>query len=445
MNPPPTGLEGEQISERPEIEATSPEKNGPRALLRTLGPGLVTGASDDDPSGIATYSQVGAQFGYGMLWTMLFTYPLMAAIQEISGRLGRVTGRGLAGTIRHYYPRALLYPVVALLVIANVLNLGADIAAMGSAVKLVVGGPALLYALCFAVVSLGLQIWIPYEQYSRVLKWMTLSLFAYVATVFVVRVPWLQALRHTLLPTISWNSAYLTGLLAVLGTTISPYLFFWQASCEVEEMKATHHDRPLRQAPAKAGGQLRRIHLDTFVGMAFSNIVAFFIILTVATTLHASGKTEIQSAADAAEALRPLAGNSAFLLFTLGLVGAGMLAVPVLAGSAAYAVSEMMHWRTGLDLKVSEGKRFYGVLAAATIVGLALNLIGIDPIRALFWTAVINGVVAGPLMIVMMHMASNPRVMGSLLIPPWLRRTGWVATLVMLTAAVGLFVTWGSG
>jgi NRAMP (natural resistance-associated macrophage protein)-like metal ion transporter len=419
--------------------------NGPRSILRALGPGLITGASDDDPSGIATYSQVGAQFGYGMLWTMLFTYPLMAAIQEVSGRLGRVTGRGIAGTLRHHYSRALLYPVVALLVIANVLNLGADIAAMGSAIKLMIGGPALLYSLLFAILSLFLQIWIPYERYSRVLKWMTLSLFAYVATVFVVRVPWLQALRGTFLPAISWNAAYLTGLLAVLGTTISPYLFFWQASSEVEEMKATHRDRPLRRAPSKAGAQLRRIHLDTFVGMAFSNIVAFFIILTVATTLHAHGKTEIQTAADAAEALRPLAGNFAFLLFTLGIVGTGMLAIPVLAGSAAYAVSEMMHWRTGLDLKLGEARRFYGVLAAATLVGLALNLIGIDPIRALFWSAVINGIVAGPVMIVMMHMASNPRVMGKLPIPPWLRRTGWIATLVMLAAALGLFVTWGSG
>ncbi len=420
-------------------------EDGPRSPLHLLGPGLVTGASDDDPSGIATYSQVGAQFGYGMLWTMLFTYPLMAAIQEISGRLGRVTGRGIAGTLRHHYPRALLYPVVALLVIANILNLGADIAAMGAAVKLVIGGPALVYSLLFAVVSLALQIRIPYERYSRVLKWMTLSLFAYVATVFVVHVPWGRALRGTFLPVISWNAAYLTGLLAVLGTTISPYLFFWQASTEVEDMKATHHDRPLRLAPTAAGGQLRRIHLDTFVGMAFSNLVAFFIILTVATTLHANGKTDIQTAADAAEALRPLAGSFAFLLFTLGIVGTGLLAIPVLAGSAAYAVSEMMHWRTGLDLKLGEAERFYGVLAAATLIGLSLNLIGIDPIRALFWSAVINGIVAGPVMIVMMHMASNPRVMGELPVPPWLRRTGWIATVVMLAAAAGLFVTWGAG
>jgi NRAMP (natural resistance-associated macrophage protein)-like metal ion transporter len=427
-----------------ETPPAADEKRGPRSILRSLGPGLVTGASDDDPSGIATYSQVGAQFGYGMLWTMLFTYPLMAAIQEISGRLGRVTGRGIAGILRHHYPRALLYPVVALLVVANVLNLGADIAAMGSAIKLVIGGPALFYSLFFALISLGLQVWIPYHRYSRVLKWMTLSLFAYVATVFVVHVPWLQALRGTLLPTISWNAAYLTGLLAVFGTTISPYLFFWQASTEVEEMKANHHDRPLRLAPLEAGGQLRRIHFDTFVGMAFSNLVAFFIILTVATTLHAHGKTEIQTAADAAEALRPLAGNFAFVLFTLGIVGTGLLAIPVLAGSAAYAVSEMMHWRSGLELKLGEAKRFYGVVAAATLVGLALNLLGIDPIRALFWSAVINGLVAGPVMIVMMNMASNPRVMGKLPIPPWLRRTGWVATLVMLIAAVGLFATWVS-
>ena len=414
-----------------------------RSLLRVLGPGLITGASDDDPSGIATYSQVGAQFGFAMLWTALFTYPLMAAIQEISGRLGRVTGRGIAGTLRRQYPRALLYPVVALLVIANTLNLGADIAAMGSAIQLVIGGPAFAYSLLLALLSLGLQIWIPYDRYSRVLKWMTLSLFAYVATVFVVHVPWLKALQNTVLPQFSWSSAYVTGLLAVLGTTISPYLFFWQASTEVEEMRATHHDRPLRMDPAHAGGQLERIHVDTFVGMAFSNVVAFFIILTVASTLHAAGKMEIQTAADAAEALRPLAGNFAFLLFTLGIVGTGMLAVPVLAGSAAYAVSEMMHWRTGLDLKLGEARRFYSVLAAATLIGLVLNLIGIDPIRALFWTAVINGIVAGPVMIVMMHMASNPHVMGRLTIPRWLRWTGWLATVAMLAAAAGMFVTSG--
>ncbi len=444
MDAPQTEAPRDSAGVSPEL-ATSKEHRV-RTFLRMLGPGLVTGASDDDPSGIATYSQVGAQFGFGMLWTALFTYPLMAAIQEISARLGRVTGRGIAGTLRRHYSRGLLYPVVAMLVIANVLNLGADIAAMGSAVTLVMGGPALLYSLLFALVSLGLQIWIPYERYSRVLKWMTLSLFAYVATVFAVRVPWLQALRDTLLPSISWNAAYLTGLLAVLGTTISPYLFFWQASSEVEEMRATHHDRPLRMAPTEAGGQLHRIHVDTFVGMAFSNIVAFFIILTVATTLHAHGKTDIQTAADAAEALRPLAGNFAFLLFTLGIVGTGMLAVPVLAGSAAYAVSEMMHWRTGLDLKLGKARRFYGVLAAATFVGLALNPLSvIDPIRALFWSAVINGVVAGPVMIVMMHMASNPRVMGGLPIPSWRGHTRGLATRVKLAAAVGLFLSWGSG
>ena len=429
----------------PDPAARPPTATRSASILGKLGPGLVTGASDDDPSGIATYSQVGAQFGYGMLWTMLFSYPLMAAIQEISGRLGRVSGRGVAGNLRRYYPRALLYPVVALLVIANILNLGADIAAMGSAVKLIAGGPALVYSLLLALISLGLQIWIPYARYSQVLKWMTLSLFAYVATAFVVRVPWARALQGTFVPSLSWNAAYLTGLLAVLGTTISPYLFFWQASAEVEEMKATHHDRPLRLAPNEAASQLNRIHVDTFVGMAFSNLVAFFIILTVAATLHANGTTEIQTASDAAEALRPLAGNFAFLLFTFGIVGTGMLAVPVLAGSAAYAVSEMMHWKTGLDRKLGKARRFYGVLAAATVVGLALNLIGIDPIKALFWSAVINGIVASPVMVVMLHMASNPRVMGGLPVPPWLRRTGWVAAIVMLACAAGLFATWGLG
>ena len=408
-----------------------------------LGPGLITGASDDDPSGIETYSQVGAQFGYTMLWTMLFSYPLMGGIQEISARIGRVTGRGIAGNMRRYYPRGLSYIIAGLLVIANVVNLGADLSAMGAALKLLIGGPAHLYAVLFAFASVLLQIFVPYQKYVNFLKWLTLVLFAYVATVFVVHVPWVQALRSTFIPTIEVKAEYFAALIAVLGTTISPYLFFWQASEEVEEIERVPEEKPLKEAPRQAPKQLWRIKADTYIGMGISNLIAFFIILTAAVTLHAHGKTNIQSAAQAAEALRPLAGNLAFALFALGIVGTGLLAVPVLAGSAAYAVSGVFGWPASLEHKALEAKRFYGVLAAATLIGMGLNFTPIDPISALFWAAVINGVLAGPVMVVIMLMATNSAVMGQFTISRRLRITGWLATTVMLLAAVGLFVTWG--
>jgi NRAMP (natural resistance-associated macrophage protein)-like metal ion transporter len=415
----------------------------PKHLLAALGPGLVTGASDDDPSGIATYSQVGAQFGYELLWSMLFSFPLMVGIQEISARIGRVTGHGIAGAMRRHAPAWVLYPVVALMVTANVINLGADIGAMGAVMKLLVGGPALLYAALFALTSLALQVFIPYHRYVAVLKWLTVVLFAYVATVFIVRVPWGEALRHTFVPAITLSPTYLTGLIAVLGTTISPYLFFWQASEEAEETQDNPHEAALINAPEQAPVQLKRITLDTTVGMAFSNAVAFFIILTAAVTLHAQGKTDIQTAAQAAEALRPVAGQFAFLLFALGIIGTGLLAIPVLAGSAAYAVGEMLQWPTGLERKPLEARGFYGILTVATLLGLGLNVTPIDPVQALFWSAVINGVVAGPVMIVVMLLASNRRVMGRFTISVWLKLVGWAATAVMITAAIGLFATWG--
>ena len=420
-------------------EIVVPRKN----FLSSLGPGLVTGASDDDPSGIATYSQVGAQFGYGLLWSMLFSYPLMAGIQEISARVGRVTGHGLAGAMSRCYSPWLTFPIVGLMVVANVINLGADIGAMGAAAKLLVGGSAHVYAVLFALVSLALQVFVPYSRYVKVLKWLTVALFAYVATVFVVRVPWGEALRHTLLPSVSFTPAYLTGLVAVLGTTISPYLFFWQASAEAEEEQGNPKESALIDAPEQAPYQLRRIKIDTYLGMAFSNAVAFFIILTAAVTLHANGKTDIQTAAQAAEALRPVAGQFAFLLFALGIVGTGLLAVPVLAGSAAYAVGEMLRWPTGLERKPLEARGFYAVIAMATLIGLGLNFTSIDPIKALFWTAVINGVVAVPVMMTVMLMSSNKQVMGEFVISSHLRALGWLATMVMLAAAVGLFATWG--
>jgi NRAMP (natural resistance-associated macrophage protein)-like metal ion transporter len=412
-------------------------------FLQKLGPGLITGASDDDPSGIGTYSQVGAQFGYSMLWTMLFSYPLMSGIQEISARIGRVTGRGIAGNMRKYYPRWLTYIIAGLLVIANVINLGADLSAMGSALQLLVGGSSLLYAVMFAVISLLLQIFVPYRKYVNLLKWLTLVLFTYVATVFVVRVPWGEALHSTFIPSIKFKADYFAGLIAVLGTTISPYLFFWQASQEVEEIAGAPTEQALNESPSQAPGQIQRIKADTYIGMGISNLIAFFIILTSAVTLHAHGKTDIQSAAQAAEALRPVAGDFAFALFTIGIVGTGLLAVPVLAGSAAYAVSGVFGWSASLERRALQAKRFYGVLAAATLVGLGLNFTSIDPIKALFWAAVINGVLAGPVMVVIMLMATNPAIMQQFTLSRRLRITGWLATAVMLIAAGGLFVTWG--
>ena len=412
-------------------------------IFRILGPGLVTGAADDDPSGIATYSQVGAKFGFSMLWTMLFIYPFMAGIQEISARLGRVTGRGIAGNMRCFYSRWLLYGIVALLLFANVINIGADIGAMGAAANLLVGGPAILYCVLFTTISLLLQIFVPYKTYSAVLKWLTLSLFAYVGTVFVVPIHWAEALRGTLIPNLSFKREYMAALIAVLGTTISPYLFFWQSGEEVEEMKSAPKEKPLKTTPQQAPAQLQRIKIDTYIGMAFSNLIAYFIILTVAVTLHANGKTDIDTAAQAAQALRPIVGPFASLLFSLGVVGTGLLAVPVLGGSAAYAVGEALRWRVGLERKAHEAKAYYAVLALATLIGLGLNFARIDPIRALVWSAMINGITAAPVMCFMMLLASSRKVMGKLTLPGYLKALGWATVAIMALAAVGMFATAG--
>lgn len=420
-------------------KARSSKKN----LLRLLGPGLITGASDNDPSGIATYSQAGTQFGFGMLWTMLFSYPLMSGIQDISARIGRVTGHGIAGNLRRYYPNWLTYIIVGLMVIANVINLGADIGAMGESLDLLLGGSPLMYAALLALTSLVLQITIPYTKYASVLKWLTVALFAYVLTVFIIHVPWGQAIRGTIIPSISLKPDFLTTIIAILGTTISPYLFFWQASQEVEEVINNPGEEPLKRAPEQASQQLDRIRLDTYVGMGFSNVVAFFIILTAAVTLHAQGKTDIQTAAQAAEALRPVAGQFAFWLFAGGIIGTGLLAIPVLAGSAAYAVGEALKWPTGLERKPLEAKGFYAILAVATLIGLAINFTPINPMKALFWSAVFNGVVAPPVMVMMMLMATNRKVMKQFTISRRLRIMGWLATAVMSLATIGLFVTWG--
>ena len=433
LNPPPSS--GALYHEVP-----APPRRG---FLKSLGPGLVTGASDDDPSGIATYSQAGAQFGYRMLWTMVLIYPLMVGIQEISALIGRVTGEGIAGNMRRYYSKWTMYPVVLLLLIANTINLAADINAMGASVKLLLGGPAQVYAAGLALISVVLQVRLSYARYSGILKWLTLSLFAYVATVFAVHLDWWQVLRGSVIPTFSSDGKYLVMLIALLGTTISPYLFFWQSSAEVEEVNNHEEEQPLKVAPQQAPAETQRIARDTYFGMAVSNLISFFIMVTVAATLHAHGVTEIDTAAQAAEALRPVAGPLAFFLFAIGIVGTGMLALPVLAGSAAYAVGEAMQWPTGLERKAREAKGFYGVIAAATLVAVVINFTPLDPIKALFWTAVINGVIAVPLMVVMMFMATNPQVMGSFTLSRSLRILGWLATAMMLAASIGLLFSGG--
>jgi Mn2+/Fe2+ NRAMP family transporter len=408
-----------------------------------LSAGLITGAADDDPSGIATYSQVGAAFGYGMLWCVFVTMPLMIAIQAISAGIGRVTGHGLMDGMRKHYSHTLVYVLMISTLIANVINLAADIGAMGAALKLLIGGPALLYAAGFAMLSLVLQIFIPFTRYSPILKLLTLSLFAYVATVLVIDVPWSDVLRSIVVPQVSWNAKYAVGLVALLGTTISPYLFFWQAAQEVEEIGSNKRRRALRRAPLQAPSALRRIGIDTTVGMIFSNLISFFIILTAAVVLHAHGKTDIQSSAEAAEALRPLAGHLAFALFAAGIIGTGLLAVPVLAGATAYAASGAFGRRSGLENKPRKAKFFYGVLIFASLAGIALNLTPLDPIKALYWSAVVNGVTAVPLMIVMMLMGSSRKVMGKFTMPWPLKVFGWMATVAMAAAAVVMFATWG--
>lgn len=419
-----------------------------RALLpqtslfwKKLGPGLITGAADDDPSGIATYSQAGAGFGYAMLWTAFLTFPLMVGIQMVSARIGRVTGHGLAANIRLHYSPALLYVLVGLLLIANTINIAADIGAMAAALKLLIGGPAHWYVITFAMVSLVLQIFIPFPRYAPILKILTLSLFTYVVTVFVVNVPWGEVLYRTIMPSISFKADYVMAVVAVFGTTISPYLFFWQASQEVEELQAKG-EAPLKEAPEQANSHLQRIKIDTYIGMGFSNLIAFFIMLTAAVTLHLHGITDIQTSAQAAEALRPLAGEFAFLLFTAGIVGTGLLAVPVLAGSAAYAIAESFDWHIGLGRKPMEARGFYMILIIATLLGVALNFTPIDPIKALFWSAVINGVIAVPIMVVIMLMVARSDVMGQFVVTPGLRITGWLATAVMAFAVLAMAVTW---
>jgi NRAMP (natural resistance-associated macrophage protein)-like metal ion transporter len=414
------------------VEPTKPR------LLGILGPGLITGASDDDPSGIATYSQAGAQFGYALTWTMLFTYPLMTAVQMVSARMGRTTGRGLAGNLRQHCPPWLLTSVVMLLLVANAINIGADLGAMADASRLVLGGPQVLYVLLFASVCIALQVFLQYARYVSVLKWLTLFLFAYVATLFMVKVSWAEVAERLVVPEVNWDKDYLTTIVAVLGTTISPYLFFWQASQEAEDVRTLPARQILKRAPEQGEGALNRIHLDTFIGMGFSNLIALAIMITAAATLHANDITNIQTSAQAAEALRPIAGSLAETIFALGVIGTGLLSVPVLAGSAAYAVGEARKWPTGLARQPMEAKAFYAVICIATFVGMIMNFTPVDPIRALYWSAVINGVVAVPVMAIMMWLAAAPKVMGEFAVTGWVKALGWAATAVMAVAVLAM-------
>ena len=409
------------------------------ALAKQLGPGLVTGAADDDPSGIATYSQAGAQFGVALLWTMLLTYPLMCAVQLVSARIGRVTGHGLAANLRHVLPQPLVLALVVLLFAANTINVGADLAAMGEAGALASGVDAHALTAGFALVSLLLQLFIPYRRYAKFLKWLTLSLFAYVAVMVLVRVDWAAAALGLVWPRIPGASA-VTVIVAIFGTTISPYLFFWQSAQEVEEIDRKKQRKPLRSAPEQAWAALRRLRIDTFTGMAVSNLVAIAIIVAAAATLNRNGVTTIASAADAARALQPIAGRFAFALFSLGIVGTGLLAVPVLAGSAAFAVGESQGWKSGLEYQPWEATGFYAVIAAATLIGLAIDWLGLPPMRALFWSAVVNGIVAVPIMAAMMVTVSRAGRMGKFVAPLSLRLFGWAATATMAAAAAAMLL-----
>ncbi len=416
----------------------TPEPFSLRGFLKRLGPGLVTGASDDDPSGIGTYSQAGAQLGYGIGWTMLFTFPLMVAIQEISARVGRVTGRGIAGNVCRHYPAWLLNIVVALLFLANTINIAADLAAMGDALKLLIGGPGFLYVLVFGVVSVVAQIFLDYARYSAILKWLTLSLFAYVAALLFAKVSWGDALRGIAVPHVQWTSAFLTTLVAILGTTISPYLFFWQASQEAEDQRVDSKKQPLAEKHYGALKEFHRIRADTMVGMAFSNLIAISIIITAAATLNATGKTDIETSAQAAEALRPIAGVMAEFVFALGIIGTGLLAVPVLAGSAAYAIGEGRRWTVGLARKPREAMAFYAVLALSAAIGILLNFTPINPISALYWSAVINGILAVPVMILLMFLARRHDVMSKFIITGPLYWLGWLSTTAMAVCVVAM-------
>lgn len=411
-----------------------------RSLAKTIGPGVITGAADDDPSGIATYSQAGAQAGFGLLWTVVLTWPMMVAVQSISARIGRVTGKGLAANMLEVFPRPVATGLVFLLFVANTINIGADLSAMGAAAKLLAGGGQHLFTAFFAVFSLLAVVFIPYHRYVSVLKWLTFSLFAYVGIVFTVHIDWAKVAVGAVVPRFALSSDTLTLIVAIFGTTISPYLFFWQSSQEVEEEEADPEAAPLLTHPEQAPRELNRIGWETWLGMGASNLVAFFIMLTTAVTLNANGHTDIQSSEQAAAALKPIAGQWAFLLFSLGILGTGLLAVPVLAGSSAYAVGEVRGWKTGLELELKRAPKFYAVICAGIMIGVLVDLSPLDPIKTLFWSAVVNGVIVVPIMIALMIVASRSKQMGKFVATRSQRVFGWGATGMMAVAAVAMFV-----
>jgi NRAMP (natural resistance-associated macrophage protein)-like metal ion transporter len=412
-------------------------------VLSSLGPGLITGAADDDPSGIATYSQAGAQFGLNILWTVVLTYPLMVAVQVICARIGRVTGKGLSANLLQLFPQWSVVLLALLLFAANTINIGADVAAMGAAVQLLVGRGAAEFTIAAAAISLLLQVFVPYHRYVHILKWATLVLFAYVGVVFFVRIDWVEVVTRMFLPKVHLSAAWITVVVAVFGTTISPYLFFWQTSEEVEDMEAGHERDLKHGSRAAARPELRRIATDTSVGMAFSNIIALFIMLTTAVTLNRAGITDIQTSGQAANALRPIAGPFAFLLFSLGIIGTGFLAVPVLAGSAGYALAEAFGLPKGLEKKPSQAPAFYGIIVAAMVIAVGSIFLPIDPIKMLFWSAVINGAVSVPILGAMMLLARSHHQMGVYVANPWQRILGWGATVVMAAAVIAMFALGG--
>jgi NRAMP (natural resistance-associated macrophage protein)-like metal ion transporter len=411
-----------------------------RRFFAELGPGLITGAADDDPSGISTYSVAGAALGYAPLWTALLSFPLMAAVQLMCARLGMVSGRGLASVIRHHYSRRVLWGACGLLIVANVVNIGADLGGMAAVTEMVTGVKAVFWTPLYAGFIVSLLFWSSYRQIARIFKWLTLVLFAYVVTAFLAHPDWWAVLRATVVPHVEWSNAYLAILVGILGTTISPYLFFWQAAQEVEEDRAAGR-RTVQQRRGATDEELRRARTDVLTGMFFSNLVMYFVILTTAATLHASGQTTIATARQAAEALRPLAGDGAYWLFAIGLIGTGMLGVPVLAGSCAYAVAEAEGWRGSLEDTPRLARRFYAVVAVSMLVGLILNFVRLDAVTMLFWSAVVNGVLASPLIVLVVLLTGDRAVMGTRVNPPLLRWLGWATAAIMTVAAVGLLLT----
>jgi len=414
-------------------------RNHIRRFFSELGPGLITGAADDDPSGISTYSVTGASFGFAQLWTVFFAFPLMAAVQIMCARLGLVSGQGLAGVVRRRYPKWVLLGACALLAIANTVNIGADLGGMAEAMEMITSLPSLMWLPLFAVLIVVLLIWSSYRQMARVLKWLTLVLFAYVASAFMAHPRWGEVLRATFVPHVEWNATYIATFVAILGTTISPYLFFWQAAQEVEEERAKGR-RTVHSRRGATDEELRAARTDVITGMVFAGVVMYFIILTTGATLYTSGHRDIETAREAAEALKPLAGNAAYLLFTMGLVGTGMLGIPALAGSAAYAVAEAMHWRGSLSDRPRVAKKFYGVLAASVALGLVLNYLKVNAVKMLFYAAVVNGVLAPPLIVLVTMLTSDKEVMGGRVNPPWLKWLGWVTAFVMTAATLAMIV-----